>query len=392
MSKWMVNASQLVEEQEHFIFEISKKENRIWIKGYAGSGKSVLLVHTIDDKIRENPNLSICVVVFTHSLIQMFRAGMQELGITNRNIALITYHQFIETNNNYDYIFCDEVQDLTKSVLENMKLRTQHLIVAGDSNQSIYQCDPATKEPVVVPSDIGLIIDAEPYELEGIHRLTKSIVKLIDNFLPSMNIFKAKILHKGDDITVRLATSSNIYKEVEYILSNANDAVMNDSSVVVILPTHDDIAKFINIALDIKNLNPWNGEENLNRWGKPDYSKLHQYLKPTNLNIEYVGNGYGNLYNTSQMNKIVIMTYHSAKGLDFDNVFLPFMYERDNWFNNTILTKTLFMVGMTRSKNTLYLTYTGTMHHYINSFEDECNKIDIDTISNDSSDDLDFDF
>lgn len=392
MSRWMVNASQLVEEQEHFIFEIAKKENRIWIKGYAGSGKSVLLVHTISDKIRENSKLSICVVVFTHSLIQMFKAGMQELGIENRNIHLITYHQFIKINHHYDYIFCDEVQDLTKSVLKNMKSRTQHLIVAGDSNQSIYQCDPSTKEPVVVPSDIGRITSAKPYELKGIHRLSESIVKLLDIFLPVMNIFKAKILHKGDDTTVRLATSSDEYKEVEYILSNANDAVMNDSSVVIILPTHDDIAKFINIALDINKFNPWDKEENLNKWGKPDYSKLHQYLKSTNLNIEYIGNGYGNLYNTSQMNKIVIMTYHSAKGLDFDNVFLPFMHERNDWFNDTVLTKTLFMVGMTRSKNTLYLTYTGTMHHYINSFKNKCNKIDIDAINNDSIDDLDFDF
>jgi superfamily I DNA and RNA helicase len=115
MSRWMIGGDQLVEEQNHFIYEIAKKKNRIWIKGYAGSGKSVLLVHTINDKIIENQDVSICVVVFTHSLIQMFKAGMQELGIANRNIHLITYHQFIKTNYHYDYIFCDEVQDLTFS-------------------------------------------------------------------------------------------------------------------------------------------------------------------------------------------------------------------------------------------------------------------------------------
>jgi superfamily I DNA/RNA helicase len=388
----MIKADQLTEEQKHFIFEISKKENRIWLKGYAGSGKSILLVHTINDKIVVNSNVSICIVVFTHSLIEMFSAGMKELAIPEKNVYLTTYHQFRKTDYNFDYIFCDEVQDLTKSVLENMKSRTEHLIVAGDSNQSIYKSDPATGEPVVISSDIGLITGTKPYELEGIHRLSKSIVKIIDIFLPIMNIFKAKILHKGNNTTVRLANSSDEYKEVDYILSNANDAVMNDSSVVIILPTHNEIYKFINIALNIHNLSPWNREENLNVWGKPDYSKLHQYLDSTKLNIEYIGNGYGDLYSTSQMNKIVLMTYHSAKGLDFDNVFLPFMHERDNWFNDNILTKTLFMVGMTRSKNTLYLTYTGTIHHYINSFENECTKIDIDTIDNDSSDNLDFDF
>jgi superfamily I DNA and RNA helicase len=170
MSRWMIGADKLDEEQQQFISITAKEHNKIWIKGYAGSGKSVLLVHTITDKISKNPNVSICVVVFTHSLIQMFTAGMQELKIPSKNVYLTTYHQFIKSGNKYDYIFCDEVQDLTKSVLENMKLRTNYLIVAGDSNQSIYDCDPATKEPVVIPSEIGLITNANPYELKGIHR------------------------------------------------------------------------------------------------------------------------------------------------------------------------------------------------------------------------------
>lgn len=63
------------------------------------------------------------------------------------------------------------------------------------------------------------------------------------------------------------------------------------------------------------------------------------------------------------------MTYHSSKGLDFDNVFLPFMSIQPN-----IRNEILFMVGMTRSKN-LYLTYSGTMHEYIKKLTKNVQKL-----------------
>ena len=176
MSNWMIASDKLDAEQKHFIFEESKNGKNIWIKGFAGSGKSILLVHSIVEKIRENPDVSICVVVFTHSLIQMFTVGMEELKIPYKNVALSTYHQFMKNNATYDYIFCDEVQDLPKSVLENMKLRANQLILAGDLNQSIYENTPSG-ELTVTPLEIRNITNSKPYELTTIHRLTKSIIK-----------------------------------------------------------------------------------------------------------------------------------------------------------------------------------------------------------------------
>jgi hypothetical protein len=50
------------------------------------------------------------------------------------------------------------------------------------------------------------------------------------------------------------------------------------------------------------------------------------------------------------------------------------------------------MVGMTRSKKDLYLTYSGIIHEYVSSFENKCTKIDIDNITSSNIDDLVFDF
>lgn len=386
MSIWMIRSDRLDPTQKHFISQEVKNNKNIWIKGFPGSGKSILLVHTIVEKLKENPDASICIVVFTHSLIQMFTVGMEELNIPHKNVYLTTYHNFIKDNVTYDYIFCDEVQDLPKSILENMKGRTKQLIVAGDSNQSIYADNPSTREPTVTPSEIGSITNSDPYELMGIHRLTKSIINAIGKFLPEMNIFSAKKLRKDNDVSVKLGKANSKNQEVEYVLSNAEEAISVDENVVIIMPTHEDIIQFVKMVLDIKNINQWQRVND--RWGKkPDWHNLNHYLDSNNVKMQYIGNkDGGDLYNSVRLGKIIIMTYHSAKGLDFDNVFLPFLSK-----GAYLWSKTVFMVGMTRSKMNLYLTYSGNMHEYVSSFQNECTKIDIGNILN-STPDIDFDF
>jgi superfamily I DNA/RNA helicase len=71
------------------------------------------------------------------------------------------------------------------------------------------------------------------------------------------------------------------------------------------------------------------------------------------------------------------MTYHSAKGLDFDNVFIPGLNNNLFIVSDETLSKTLFMVAMTRSRNNLYLTYCGYAHNYLNAFRNDCHYIDI---------------
>ena len=94
------------------------------------------------------------------------------------------------------------------------------------------------------------------------------------------------------------------------------------------------------------------------------------------------------------------MTYHSSKGLDFDNVFLPMLDEGNMWFppdkySNDKLKK-LFMVAMTRSKKNLYLSYIYKLNSLLIDLPEICSKIDIDEVLNPKSTSLnstfDFDF
>ena len=57
-------------------------------------------------------------------------------------------------------------------------------------------------------------------------------------------------------------------------------------------------------------------------------------------------------------NKIVIMTYHSAKGLDFDAVCLPFI---DVDLNITTNENALILVALSRAKRDLLVSYSGNI-------------------------------
>lgn len=102
MSNWMIREDQLDPDQRDFINIESRKKGNIWIQGFAGSGKSVLLLHKLREVLEKEPNVSICIIVFTHSLIAMFEAGMKELNI-KQDIPVMTYFQFKKSLYNGDY-------------------------------------------------------------------------------------------------------------------------------------------------------------------------------------------------------------------------------------------------------------------------------------------------
>jgi superfamily I DNA/RNA helicase len=79
----------------------------------------------------------------------------------------------------------------------------------------------------------------------------------------------------------------------------------------------------------------------------------------------YVGNNYGSLTDADRENKVVLMTYHSAKGLDFDYVYLP-MVNDDMYIHSN--EDSLLLVALSRSKSGLFISYTGSLYPILNKF------------------------
>jgi superfamily I DNA/RNA helicase len=358
---WMIDENKLDPNQKE-IFK-SDIDKNIWIKGFAGSGKSVLLIHKLRKILRDNPNTQTCVVVYTLSMIDMFKTGMNELKMPD-TIPVITYFRFEKEPNElkYDYIFCDEVQDLPENILLLMKNRLKRngkIVVAGDSNQSIY-------DGTVEATKIGEVLNAEEIGLNYVHRVTRTIINAIQKLLPSTKIWSANREFTPPDRSILLCQSNKEEEEVEYIYNEALKGPDSSSSdkqetSVILIPTQVDLIKFCQLILKLRNSPEWT--EKKNKFGRPDFENLNSHFKSNNIRLQYVGNGYGSLEKAEKNKDAILMTYHSSKGLDFNNVFLPFM----SWdlFISSYKPDVLLMVAMTRSKKNLCISYTGNLNSKI---------------------------
>ncbi len=367
---WIVPENKLDDQQRDFINNVDITRKNVWIKGFPGSGKSVLLAHTIRKIKSKDSNATILVVVFTHSLIKMFQAAFSEMGF---RVEIVTYFDFMKTSRSYDYILSDEVQDFPPSVLRAMNVRAKHVVVAGDANQSIYEIAPRIREVTVTPSQIQQLLSSIDFELNIIHRLSTSIKNAVQKFLPRINIFRSRIDPNTIDTQVRLCEAHNYDEEVRYILREGKKANNVSQSVAVLIPTHVAILDFFQRVLRVEGKQAWDVQ--LDNWGNPNYNILNKYLSSLGIPMQYVGNGFGQFSDDSR--KITVMTYHSSKGLDFDNVFLPYLNNSLFIVSDETLSKTLFMVAMTRSRRNLYLTFNGYKHAYLLNFAADCHKIDI---------------
>ena len=363
-SKWFVPEDRLNPDQQRFLRDVDINRQNIWIKGFAGSGKSILLVHVAKKILATKPNAKIALIVYTQSLVEMFRTALRELRI---NIPVMTYFAFMDSSNTYDYILCDEVQDLTPRVLRKMYDRTAHLVVAGDSNQSIYPEDPRWREKTVTINEIPSLIHGNDFELTIIERLTESIVKAVKSFL-RLNIFNSRVNLTRSDTKISLCRANSTSAEISFVIQNATRVVSRGYTAAILIPTQKEIVSFANKALEAEGKSTWSSKTN--QYGKVDFGALNSHLRNNGVKMQYIGNGYGEF--KSNPDYIVLMTYHSAKGLDFDYVYVPFCNDH-LWISyNQDTAKTLFMVAMTRARMNLYLTYTGSLHNYVQPFKNDC--------------------
>lgn len=363
-SKWFVPEDRLNPDQLQFLSNVDINRQNIWIKGFAGSGKSILLVHVAKKVLATKPNAKIVLIVFTQSLVEMFKTALRELGLSR--MPVITYYAFMSSSTSYDYILCDEVQDLTPKVLNKMYERSAHLVVAGDYNQSIYKEDPKWREATVNVSQIPTLIHGSVFELTIIERLTESIAKAV-RALTQLNIFSSKININAVDTKVTLCKASSSSAEVSYVINNATRVTTRGYTAAILIPTQKKIVEFVNDALESMGKPRWNSRTD-SYSNRVDFGSMNAHLIANGVRMQYVGNGYGCFKDNSDY--VVLMTYHSSKGLDFDYVYMPYC-NRNLWisYDNS---KTLFMVAMTRARMNLYITYTGSYHEYVQSFASVC--------------------
>ncbi len=368
---WLVPENKLDAQQRLFLDSEAIFKQNVWIKGFAGSGKSILILYSVKKILARNPEAKLLLVVFTHALINMFKAAFEEMGL---KVQVETYYAFMKEPTHYDYILCDEVQDLTERVIVALELHADRVIVAGDANQSIYLRDPRWGEPTIDKNFLS-DRDYQEQELTIIHRLPKSLIEVVNHFMPDMHIFSAKLDMTKPDAQVRVCKAERVEDEIRYLLDRAQKAIQGGYTVAVLLPTQDLMVLFVNWVLYCMGRQQWDPPQR-NRWGKYDFFQLNWCLSNAGIPLQCIVNGDGTF--SSSRPQVNVMTYHSSKGLDFDNVFIPFASEGIPIFgSDEELSRRLFMVAMTRTRSNLCITYTGTPYEELNSFQYLCTMVEI---------------
>jgi superfamily I DNA/RNA helicase len=384
--KWMITEDKLGADQKEVIDEVGKIQGKpIWIKGHAGSGKSVLLLHSLKDYLVRNPKANVCVVVFTNALVDLLSTGLKQIpALQNKHIPVLTIYKLkhrIDNNVRFDAIFCDEVQDLPIDFIKSIRAACKHLIIAGDAEQSIYNSVPMFNASPARAGDIQQGISPIEKNLGIIYRLTESILNVLKRVFPVMLADMPNIAK--EDTQIKLYEAEDLDSEIAFCwkqIKQTNSLRTSEVSAIL-LSEHESILEFVNAILEIEGKSQWNRVDD--QYGKTNYTILNTYLDSKNLPLMYIGNNHGSLVEADAQNKIVIMTYHSSKGLDFDYVYLP-MANDDMYINSN--ENSLLLVALSRSKSGLFISYTGSLYFGLEPFLDG---IDPMPIPNESSNDDD---
>ena len=374
---WLIPENELDKEQRKFLSEFINRNDNELVVGFPGSGKTMLLYYAAL-KIREQkPGAKILFVEFTHALINMIEAALQQMHIND--IKVVTQYEFEKEGKSkmkYDCIICDEVQDLLPKVLENMAKRAERVILGGDPNQQIYERDPKWKEPTCTEEDIMGLLHPVVTRLNIVHRLSRFVMEAANDVMPEMKIIQeGRVSMTKKNIMIRLWKAKNQQQEVSSIMKEAKESLRLTDSVAILLPSHSKILSFADKALIDADKPTWKCF--YDEHGNLDYNNLNDHLEANGIPIRYVGNGFGNFLDTTPM--ITLMTYHGSKGLDFDKVFLPFCNYIDSETTQVDNDKKVFLVGMTRSRGDLIISFSKKLNRFVSKFAENCTHKDLAT-------------
>lgn len=291
-----------------------RSDSSLIVRGCAGSGKSIVALWKLHDVVANNKG-SAQLIVFTKALKDYFTEGCRELKL---DPSLIDYwHHWKSSPTTKDYIFVDEAQDFTLAEIRKMQSYSKNLLLYGDSSQQLYSWkhDSVTMEELQQETNFPL------EQLVFNYRLPRQIARVAQY-----------VNEEGDDLEGRCKEEGS---EKPYILRypSFNSQL---SAIKEIVETRE--LEDVGILL-------------------PDNETVRQAadcLQASGLSVESKSRETNSLNFATSNPKI--MTYHSAKGLQFETVFLPgcesSALDRGDGFDEPLY------VAMTRSYQYLYIMYS----------------------------------
>ena len=290
------------------------------VEGCAGSGKSVIAMHKAMQLQQKGKD--VILIAYTKTLSRFM--GNEK---TDPSFKFFHYHywKYRKKMPKADYIIVDEIQDFTEEeIQEFISAARKHFLFFGDTAQSIYR--QYGKQTMAI-EQIAKMTGLEPFKLFNNYRLPRPVAKITQNYVGvDVAEYKEMIYQNKETELPHFVRFESEQMQIEALMKLVTD---NESrNIGVLLPNNSEV---IRIVQEFSNNN---------------VECEFKYNKGEN-DCDYV--------DTINFNTTLpkIMTYHSAKGLQFDLVILP-MYAGAN---NDEAKKALY-VAMTRTMHSLYVLYS----------------------------------
>ncbi len=364
---WFVPFKDLSAAQRDVVAKTTSKSiGRHWIKGYAGSGKTIVLTHAAILLVRKNPRARVCYLTYTHALKDLTAMGLAAAGA--KAVKVRTVNDFINSPENYGHILVDEVQDVAPAKLKLIVASAPHIIAAGDPAQSLYPNSPS-------PRQIGgLLKSPSIHILRDMPRLSLRTFQLGFHVNPNAQPSKgAEVREEGNPAKVIKAASMT--EEFAKVFELASKASKPGAPAAVLFPKHAQITAFAEVVARHKGAGQVPARKLMHQG---NYGDFNDFFKSNRIPLRYFGNSSGDLAESEKRKTVFIMTYHSAKGLDFPHVFIPGLNSdsqldaRPKPLSKLSNERTLLFVAITRTKNNLTLSYHGEPHVLLTDIPEEC--------------------
>lgn len=320
ISEWDVDEESMDDDQLDLID--SSLDKSMLVAGCAGSGKSVIAMHKAE-QIAE-AGYSVILIAYTKSL-----NGFMQLGSNTETRYQFYYHY--QWKNIYkmpsaDYIIVDEIQDFEREeIQEFISAAKKYYLFFGDTAQSIYS--HFGKKTLSI-EQISEMTGLTTLHLYNNYRLPRPVAKITQGYVGvGVKPYADKVYRNKEKALPHFVQFPDFVSQINAVV----DIIRNNpnSSIGILLHSNSLVEQTC----------------------KQLYSSRIQFEYKFQIESAVERKVYGDLDFRTDFPKV--MTYHSAKGLQFDIVILP-MYEGASTDDSR---KSLY-VAMTRTMHKLYVLYS----------------------------------
>lgn len=288
------------------------------VAGCAGSGKSVIAMHKAEQLYAKGED--VILIAYTKSLNDFMRVGKPDASF-----RFYYHYQWKKMNMpKADYIIVDEIQDFTHEEIQEFIYATKKcFLFFGDTAQSIYR--QYGKQTMTI-KQISEMTGLNTLQLFNNYRLPRPVAKITQDYVGvDVSEYKEKVYQNKETELPRFVHMKTLEEEF--------------SSITQIIAQHPN--KSIGIL--------YHSNEAV--------LQMNKQMIERGIQCEFKYNDTdGEKHSVSNLNfKTLIpkiMTYHSAKGLQFDIVILP---QYNGAFD--VESKKALYVAMTRTMHKLYVLY-----------------------------------